>query len=370
MVFEKLRKNGLPRRKFNTLLGLAGLGLALTVSACIPKATVENNPVANSSNSTGKMPEEIRVGYQVIPNAELLAKSQGMVEENLPGVEVEWVQYSSGGDVNQAMMAGEIDLGLAGSVPVSTGIANNLPYQVYFIHDIIGENEALAIKPESGIVRLADMKGKTIAVPFGSTTHFSLLSALRENGVDAAEVKIVDMSPDETLAAWQQGTIDGSFIWHPVLGKLQEDDGIVITSAKQLADEGIITADLAVVHQDFVSQYPEAVEKYVMALDEAVDFYRADPEAAAQAISDELGLAPEQSLSAMNELVWLSAKEQASIKYLGTSDAPGALGKVLLESAEFMVTQGAIEQAPELASYNAAIYNSAVNSAGGAVAAK
>ncbi|MDJ0706257.1 MAG: ABC transporter substrate-binding protein [Leptolyngbyaceae cyanobacterium MO_188.B28] len=358
MVSNQLGFKRLYRRQFNTLLGLASLGLALTFSGCSSK-TVETAP----TSGTVSMPNEIRVGYQIIPNAELLAKSQGLVEENLPGVKISWIQYSSGGDVNKAMADGEIDLGLAGSVPVSTGVATELPYQVYFIHDIIGDNEALAVKTDSGIVRFEDLKGKKIAVPFGSTTHFSLLSSLKQNGIEPGQLEIIDMAPDQILSAWQKGEIDGSFVWHPTLGKMLEDNGIVLVSAKQLADEGIITADLAVVHQNFASQYPEAMSKYVEALDKAVTLYRSDPKAASEAISSELGLTPEQSLMAMDELVWLSAEDQASAKYLGTPNQVGALAKVLRESAEFMVTQGAIEQAPDLETYNKAIYSAAVNSA-------
>ena len=359
MVSKQLGFKRLHRRQFNTLLGLASLGLALTFTGCSSK-TVETVP---TSGNVVNMPDEIRVGYQIIPNAELLAKSQGLVEETLPGVKISWIQYSSGGDVNKAMANGEIDLGLAGSVPVSTGIATELPYQVYFIHDIIGDNEALAVKTDSGIVRLEDVKGKKIAAPFGSTTHFSLLSALKQNGIDPGQLEIIDMTPDQIFSAWQKGEIDGSFVWHPTLGKMLEDNGIVLVSAKQLADEGIITADLAVVHQNFASLYPEAMAKYVAALDKAVALYRVDPKAASEAISSELGLTPEQSLMAMDELVWLSAEEQASAKYLGTPNQSGALAKVLRESAEFMVTQGAIEQAPDLETYNGAIYSDAVNSA-------
>ncbi len=359
MLSNKFRFQSVSRRKFNTLLGLAGVGMALTFSACAPNGTETSSGAAN----TGTMPEEIRIGYQVVPNAELLAKAEGLVEENLPDTKISWIKYSSGGDVNKAMAAGELDAGLAGSVPVSTGIATDLPYQVYFIHDLIGDNEALAVRTDSGIIRLEDIKGKKIAVPFGSTTHFSLLSALENNGIDVSEVNVVDMTPDETLAAWESGEIDGGFIWHPTLGKMLDNNGIMLTSAKQLAEEGIITADLAVVNKEFASQYPGAMAQYVSALDEAVEMYRAEPEAAAAAISGELGLDAEKTLAAMDELVWLSAEEQASPKYLGTADKPGSLAKVLKESAEFMVTQGAIEAAPELEIYKGALYSDAVNAA-------
>lgn len=171
MFSNKFAVKGLSRRQFNSLLGLAGVGMALTFSACAPSGV---------DSASSAMPAEIRIGYQVVPNAELLAKAEGLVEENLSETKVTWVKYGSGGDVNKAMAAGEVDAGLVGSVPVSTGVASELPYQVFFIHDLIGENEALAVRIDSGISRLEDIKGKKIAVPFGSTTHFSLLSALEK----------------------------------------------------------------------------------------------------------------------------------------------------------------------------------------------
>lgn len=99
------------------------------------------------------------------------------------------------------MASGGLDVGLVGSVPASTGIAQDLPYQVYIIHDIIGDNEALAVTGASGISSMADLPGKKIAVPFGSTTHFSLLSALEQEGIDANDLQILDMQPQDMLAA-------------------------------------------------------------------------------------------------------------------------------------------------------------------------
>ena len=62
----------------------------------------------------------------------------------------------------------------------------------------------------------------------------------------------------------------------------------------------------------------------------------------------------------MNELVWVSAEEQASAEYLGTPEAPGAMSQVLKDSAEFMVKQEAIPSAPDIEAYNKALFNSAV----------
>jgi len=340
-------------KQFNLLLSLFSLILVVTIAAC-------SGPEATTGAAEGGMPTEFRIGYQVVPNAELLTKNMGFAEAKFPDVEIKWLPFDSGRDVNTAMVSGGIDVGLAGSVPVSTGIAQSLPYQVYFIHDIIGDNEALAVTGDSGIATLADVTGKKIGVPFGSTTHFSLLSALDSEGIDPADVQILDMQPQDMLAAWQRGDIDGGFVWQPTLSKMTDADGTVLITAKELAEKGIITADLGIVSTEFAEQYPDFLKGYVEALDEAVALYRNDPEAAAEAISEEIGLTPEESLSVMNELVWVSSEEQSGADYLGTPDAPGAMSQVLKDSAEFMVKQDAIPSAPDIEAYNKALFNSAV----------
>ena len=89
-----------------------------------------------------------------------------------------------------------MDIGLAGSSPVSRGLSQELAYQVPWIHDVIGAAEALVVR-SSKVTTLEDLKGKTVATPFASTSHFSLLAALDDAGVDPSSVNIIDAAPDE-----------------------------------------------------------------------------------------------------------------------------------------------------------------------------
>ncbi len=340
------------RRQFNLLLGVLSLGMVLTFSACSPTSTGTATSPSNAD------PAQIRIGYQVIPNAELLVKATGTAEKAFPKSKISWKSFDSGRDVNTAMAANGLDLGLVGSTGTSIGIANQLPYRVYFLHDIIGDNEALVVK--SNIKSLADLKGKKVAVPFGSTTHFSLLSALQELGLNQNEVTILDMQPPDMLAAWQRGDIDAGFVWQPTLKKMIDAKGSVLVSAKDLYQKGIITADVGVAHKDFITQSPATLQKYVSLLDDAVKFYREQPEAAAAAIAPELGISPTESLAVMKQLVWLSSSEQAGEKYLGSVDKPGAFANVLKDSATFMKAQGAIPAVPDLEVFKAGIYSGAL----------
>jgi taurine transport system substrate-binding protein len=340
------------RRRFNLLLGLFSLSAALIMAACSP------SPGTLAPPSSGVAPAQIRIGYQASPNAELLVKAMGTAEKAFPNSKVIWNLFDSGRQVNTAMAAGDLDLGLVGSTGASIGIASQLPYQVYFIQGVIGDNEALVVR---GNVRsLADLQGKKVAVPFGSTEHFSFLAALQELGLDANDLTILDRQPAAIWTAWRQGEIDAGFVAQPTLSKMVSAKGSVLVTTRGLYQKGIITADVGVAQKDLIARYPGTLNKYVELLDEAVKFYREQPEQAAAAIAPELGLSTAESLRAMKQVVWLSSAEQASAKYLGSAEKPGAFASVLRDSAAFMKSQGALPGVPDLEDFKAGIYSGGV----------
>ena len=65
--------------------------------------------------------------------------------------------------------------------------------------------EGLVVQP--GINGIKDLKGKKIATPFVSTSHFQLLYALNAAGLKAADVQVLNMRPPEIAAAWSRGDI-------------------------------------------------------------------------------------------------------------------------------------------------------------------
>src|SRR5690606_19216015 len=98
--------------------------------------------------------------------------------------------FDSGGSVIEAVAANSIDIGLAGSSPVSRGLSTGIAFQVPWIFDVIGEAEALVVRDD--IASVADLKGRKIAAPLASTTHYSLLAAIEEAGLAPGDVDIID----------------------------------------------------------------------------------------------------------------------------------------------------------------------------------
>lgn len=310
---------------------------------------------AGSAETDSSAPEKIVIGYQAIPNGQIISKDFGWFEE-ASGVPVEWVQLSSGSELITGLAAGSIDFGLSGSSGIAAGIANSVPFEVVWIHDIIGDNEALVVKQDSGITEVKDLAGKRIAVPFGATTHYHLLAALELEGIDPETVEIFDMQPLDVLAAWHRGDIDGSFIWEPTLAKMLESGGEVIIYSRKLAEAGYLTGDITVAREGFAEKYPELVTQYIESEVKAVSFYREDAEEAAAAVSRQFDIPEEEAARQMRSLVLLSGEDQLEPQYMGTSDSIGKLASVLKATADFLVTQQTILESPDLAVFESAIH--------------
>ncbi|MDR2529008.1 MAG: ABC transporter substrate-binding protein [Synergistaceae bacterium] len=306
-----------------------------------------------SKTAFAATPPKIVIGYQNIPNGEIIAKTKGWYESEL-GAPVEFKQFDSGRDVNTAFVSGSVDFGLLGTAPAAVGISAGVPYEVFWIHDVIGAAESLVVKNSSGVKDISGLVGKKIAAPFASTAHYSLLAAIELAGVDASTISIIDLQPPDILAAWKRGDIDGAYVWHPTLASLLED-GTVITDSALLAGKGVLTADVGVVRRDFARDYPEVAARYVAIQKKAIELYRSDPNAAAEAIVSQFGITPREALEQARQLIWLLPSEQAVPQYLGTPGAPGKLAETLKSTADFLVTQGSIEKAASVEDFKKAV---------------
>jgi taurine transport system substrate-binding protein len=347
------------RRRYAPLALLAVAALALGACGSSDDDSGAATAGSTAAAATPKAPAKITIAYQAIPNGNLVVKHEGWLEKALPNTKIEWKLFDSGGNVNEAVAARSVDVGLAGSSPVSRGLSQPLPYEVPWIHDVIGKAEALVARP--GISDIASLKGKKIATPLASTSHYSLLAALQEAGLSEKDVKIIDAEPDDIYAAWSRGDIDAAYVWNPNLAKIVKDGGKVLITSEDLAKQGKTTYDLAVVTDAFAKDHPDVVETWLAQQDRAVKLIRSDPQAAAKDIAAELSISPDEALAQLKDLIFVDAKQQAGPDYLG-----GGLARNLFAAAEFNKKLGQIPKvAPESTYGNAVTATFAQQVAGG-----
>ena len=149
----------------------AGLSAALLLATAACGSSTDQAS-SSSSSAAGSSSDDavVNIGTMNLVNGDLIAQYEKYYEKEL-GVKVNIINFKSGKDVYTALAAGSVDITELGSAPTALGISNGLDYKVFWVGDVIGKAESLAVKNDSGINSIADLKGKKIGTPFSSTAH-------------------------------------------------------------------------------------------------------------------------------------------------------------------------------------------------------
>ncbi|WP_072803862.1 taurine ABC transporter substrate-binding protein [Rhodococcoides yunnanense] len=311
--------------------------------------------VDNSDNDDSK--PTIRIAYQSFPSGDLVVKNNGWLEEALPDYNIKWTKFDSGADINTAFIAGELDFGAIGSSPVARGLSAplNIPYQVAFVLDVAGDNEALVARNDTGIESVADLRGKRVGTAFASTAHYSLLAALEQAGLSASDVDLIDLQPQASLAAWERGDVDAVYTWLPTLDELRKT-GKTLVASRELATAGKPTLDLGVVSTSFADEHSEAVDAWRQVETRALNTIADDPDAAAKAVAAEIGITQDEAANQLSQGVFLTPEELTSSEWLGTEGSVGNIAVNLQSASEFLAAQNQIDAAAPLSTFQDAIY--------------
>jgi taurine transport system substrate-binding protein len=292
--------------------------------------------------------EAVRVAYQTVVEPAKIAQADGLYEK-ATGKSIDWRKFESGAEVITAIASGDIQIGYVGSSPLAAAASKELPIETFFIAAEIGSAEALVVRNGSNITKAADLVGKKVAVPFVSTTHYSLLAALKHWGVDAKKVNIVNLRSTEITAAWQRGDIDAAYVWDPALGQIKANGKLLTTSA-EVAKWGAPTFDAWVVRKDFAAKNPEFVTQFARITGEAYAAYRKDAKAFA-GNSDHVAKIVKLTGAKPEEIAELLAGSKFPTLAEQATTLSGATVKAVTETSTFLKEQGKVDKV--LADYKA-----------------
>jgi taurine transport system substrate-binding protein len=255
-----------------------------------------------------------------------------------------------------AAVAKSLDIGLAiGSSPTAAGISQKLPYDLIGMVDNIGPAEDMIVRKAANISKPADFRGKKVATPFGSTSHFRLLGFLKVNNLTEKDVTVLDLKPDAEVAAWTRGDIDAAYVWSPAKAKMLAAGGDSFPTYKELDAKGYVIADLIVAGTEFSKAYPDAVTGFLRAYGNALEMWKTKPADAAAIVAKQAGVTPEVAKHDMEEYDFVTFDRQLSGDWLGAPGKAGKFAEVLKRTADFLVAQKSIKVAADLATFQKAI---------------
>ncbi|HCY75781.1 MAG TPA: hypothetical protein DHV28_07650 [Ignavibacteriales bacterium] len=174
--------------------------------------------ITSCNNPTKTKIETVRIGsfFTAVDYAPyLIAKDKHWFEDSLvvKGIKVEYTEFQTLPTINEAFATGKIDIVFEAEPPAIIGKASGIRIVIRDIScSLIQE---ILVPTNSNVKTIVDLKGKKIAVLAGTSSHYGVLNMLRDNGINANDVHIIDMVPPDAKAAFESGQIDAWAVWPP-----------------------------------------------------------------------------------------------------------------------------------------------------------
>ena len=255
-----------------------------------------------------------------------LAKDKGFFDKH--GLDVELSVTQDLSTRKQAFAGKKVDaLATALDVQVTVAAAG-IPLKIVWAFDDSFGGDGILAKSE--IQSITDLKGKQVAFLRGSTSHLLLLTALDSVGMTEKDIIAVNMTAGDAGAAFVAGRVDAAVTWEPWLSKGSEAAGHVLTSTKEFP--GVI-ADSLSFHADYVKKNPEAVQAFVHAMQEAMEYWHEHTEESNLLMAAGMGITSEEFVETLAGLKLMDYED--NLAFFGTESEPGPLYTTLQNSTDF-----------------------------------
>ncbi len=160
-------------------------------------------------------PEQLRIGYQKSAVNLVILKQQGVLEKRFPGTKIQWLEFPAGPQLLEALSVGSLEFGLTGDSPPVFAQAAGKDLLYVGAEPPKPDSSAILVLADSPLQRLADLKGKRIALQKGSSAHYLLVRALDKAGLAWADIQPVYLAPADARAAFERKSVDAWAIWDP-----------------------------------------------------------------------------------------------------------------------------------------------------------
>jgi len=230
-------------------------------------------------------PATVRMGYNKFwPTFPLHV---GIAEKDFEkrGLKVEWVNFTTPNQILQAMVAGELDMGVLTGTNLATAYQQNI--KVKAIAMMTGPSEppvTYFVRKDLGIKSVRELKGRTIGVNgYGGNFDLFLRRHLVDNGLDPkTDVRIVEILTTQIIPALlskqiDAGVVDGIFAATAL--KHYANDMVPLFTYRDVAPfrngwNGFVLA----VNDSYLAKNRKTAVEFVRACLDAVQFIHQNPQ--------------------------------------------------------------------------------------------
>jgi sulfonate transport system substrate-binding protein len=222
----------------------------------------------------GAAPSEIRIDFATYNPVSLVLKEQKILEKAFEkdGIGIRWVQTLGSNKALEFLNASSIDFGSTAGAAALVAKINGNPIKSIYVYSR-PEWTALVTRKDTGIAKVADLKGKRVAVTRGTDPHIFLVRALAEAGLTEKDVKLVLLQHPDGRLALERGDVDAWAGLDPMMAASEVESGASLFFRKPEANTwGILN-----VRESFAQENPEIVKRVLAAYEEARKWSLANP---------------------------------------------------------------------------------------------
>jgi sulfonate transport system substrate-binding protein len=214
-------------------------------------------------------PKEIRIDWATYNPVSMVLKERGLLEKEFAkdGISIVWVQTLGSNKALEFLNASSIDFGsTAGSAALVSKINGN-PIKSIYVYSR-PEWTALVTRKDTSINKIADLKGKRVAVTRGTDPHIFLVRALQSVGLTEKDIIPVLLQHPDGKTALIRGDVDAWAGLDPMMAQAEIEDGARLFYRNKDANTwGILNS-----REEFLKDHPDIVKRVLAVYEDARKF--------------------------------------------------------------------------------------------------
>lgn len=251
------------KKKITTIALFAVMAvLVFNLAGCGKKEEAAANAstsAVQAGSKTAAAVKTVKIAYLPLTHALPLFVENELPVENFRNVKIELVKFGSWPELADALNAGKVD-GASMLIELAMKAKEN---GIDLKTVALGHRDGNVVVVSNDINSVADLKGKTFAIPSRLSSHNILLHImLKNNGLSEKDVKIIELPPPEMPAALSEGRIAGYSVAEPFGAKaVASGKGKTLYESQDLWKDSVCCG--LVLRNDFIKNNPAAAEEFI-----------------------------------------------------------------------------------------------------------
>ncbi|MGL4290709.1 MAG: aliphatic sulfonate ABC transporter substrate-binding protein [Phreatobacter sp.] len=224
------------------------------------------SPVIAAGRGASAQVRELRVDYATYSPVSLVLRSKGWLEDEFKadGITIRWVFSAGSNKALEFLNAGSLDIGSTAGAAALVARVNGNPVRAVGVFSK-PEWTALVTKPDSGIAKPADLRGRRVAVTRGTDPHIFLVRAIAAAGLTERDVKVVPLQHADGRLALVRGDVDAWAGLDPIMAAAELENGAKLFHRDAEANTwGILNT-----REAFLASHPQLVARVLQVYERA-----------------------------------------------------------------------------------------------------